>query len=165
MEVIILLPPFLKLHVTCVTYNGSLMCSYWVLIWDNLPPWTAVNGSTIACDFEDGTHCGWVEDPDHDTDWIVHRHSTPTEGTGPLYDHTFGREGNGKSWGHWNTHTHIYTHTHTHTWATSFTICSRVNYCVCQEGKLTSIVFVVASSLCKVDLALEKTEGEVKSKL
>ena len=69
-----------------------------VVMCHNLPPCPlpASSRGPIECDFEDGTLCGWSADPDDDIGWIVHRHSTPTEGTGPLYDHTFGKEGNGK---------------------------------------------------------------------
>ncbi|MPC71995.1 MAM and LDL-receptor class A domain-containing protein 1 [Portunus trituberculatus] len=44
---------------------------------------------TIAtCSFEDG-FCGWTNTMQgDDTEWLMNQGSTPTEGTGPKYDHT-----------------------------------------------------------------------------
>ena len=44
---------------------------------------------TIAtCSFEDG-FCGWTNIMQgDDTEWLMNQGSTPTEGTGPKYDHT-----------------------------------------------------------------------------
>lgn len=67
----------------------------WWLMWVKFLL-TAITGLQISCAFEDGTHCGWKQDVDHEADWILHHRATPTEETGPLYDHTFGREGDGK---------------------------------------------------------------------
>lgn len=109
-----------------------------------------MNISTIGCDFEDGTHCGWIQDPDHDIDWTLHHRSTPTEGTGPLYDHTFGKEGNGKS----KRHPHDQV-SYFHYLFTSELLCvprgqTHFNYISC---------------LCKGSFALRKTREELKSEL
>lgn len=41
-----------------------------------------------ACSFEDG-FCGWTNTMQgDDTEWMINQGSTPTEGTGPKYDHT-----------------------------------------------------------------------------
>lgn len=43
-----------------------------------------------TCSFEDG-FCGWTNTKDGDsTEWVMNQGSTPTEGTGPKYDHTLG---------------------------------------------------------------------------
>lgn len=46
-----------------------------------------------SCDFEDPDLCGWSHDPTHDFDWRRHQFRTPSGhvGTGPSYDHTFGK--------------------------------------------------------------------------
>lgn len=42
------------------------------------------------CDFENGL-CDWTQDADNDTNnWILHSGNTPSRGTGPDVDHTFG---------------------------------------------------------------------------
>lgn len=52
-----------------------------------------------SCDFEDSDLCGWRQDQLHDFDWIRLNLRTPSSFlmTGPKYDHTLGRNGNGKN--------------------------------------------------------------------
>lgn len=43
-----------------------------------------------TCSFEDG-FCDWTNTKTGDTsEWVMNQGSTPTEGTGPRYDHTLG---------------------------------------------------------------------------
>lgn len=43
-----------------------------------------------TCSFEDG-FCDWTNTKEgDDSEWVMNRGSTPTEGTGPRYDHTLG---------------------------------------------------------------------------
>ncbi|XP_033122124.1 MAM and LDL-receptor class A domain-containing protein 1-like [Anneissia japonica] len=48
------------------------------------------NTSQTQCDFEDPYICYFVQDETDDFDWIRTSGSTPTSGTGPEYDHTYG---------------------------------------------------------------------------
>ncbi|XP_033122121.1 MAM and LDL-receptor class A domain-containing protein 1-like, partial [Anneissia japonica] len=48
------------------------------------------NTSQTQCDFEDPYICYFVQDETDDFDWIRTSGSTPTSGTGPNYDHTYG---------------------------------------------------------------------------
>ncbi|KYN34630.1 ALK tyrosine kinase receptor [Trachymyrmex septentrionalis] len=43
------------------------------------------------CNFEDGW-CGWVNVPERPLNWTLHKGPTPTERTGPSYDHTYRNE-------------------------------------------------------------------------
>ncbi|XP_018396574.1 PREDICTED: ALK tyrosine kinase receptor [Cyphomyrmex costatus] len=43
------------------------------------------------CNFEDGW-CGWTNVPGRPLNWTLHRGPTPTERTGPSYDHTYHNE-------------------------------------------------------------------------
>ncbi|XP_063995101.1 leukocyte tyrosine kinase receptor isoform X2 [Diachasmimorpha longicaudata] len=43
---------------------------------------------TAKCNFENGW-CGWTNAPDSPLKWSLHRGSTPSERTGPSYDHTY----------------------------------------------------------------------------
>ncbi|XP_071508579.1 MAM and LDL-receptor class A domain-containing protein 1-like [Diadema antillarum] len=45
----------------------------------------------VDCDFEqDGTLCGYINYPSDDFDWVRHSGSTPSDHTGPRFDHTRG---------------------------------------------------------------------------
>ncbi|XP_034934100.1 leukocyte tyrosine kinase receptor isoform X2 [Chelonus insularis] len=46
---------------------------------------------TARCNFERGW-CGWTNAPNKTLKWILHHGSTPTERTGPSYDHTYRNE-------------------------------------------------------------------------
>ncbi|XP_011304808.1 ALK tyrosine kinase receptor isoform X2 [Fopius arisanus] len=46
---------------------------------------------TARCNFEHGW-CGWTNAPDSQLQWTLHRGSTPSERTGPSYDHTYRNE-------------------------------------------------------------------------
>ncbi|XP_075987130.1 uncharacterized protein LOC142983863 [Anticarsia gemmatalis] len=50
-----------------------------------------------SCDFEDTSLCGWKQDELHDFDWKRLNKKTPSSilNTGPSYDHTLGKDGNG----------------------------------------------------------------------
>jgi hypothetical protein len=48
-----------------------------------------------TCDFESQTICGWTQDKNDDFDWSWDSNGTPTTGTGPSTDHTYGTR-NGK---------------------------------------------------------------------
>jgi len=43
------------------------------------------------CNFEDGW-CGWTNVPERPLNWTLHQGPTPTERTGPSYDHTYRNE-------------------------------------------------------------------------
>ncbi|XP_008548464.1 ALK tyrosine kinase receptor isoform X1 [Microplitis demolitor] len=43
---------------------------------------------TARCNFENGW-CGWANAPNKTLQWTLHQGSTPTERTGPSYDHTY----------------------------------------------------------------------------
>ncbi|XP_063400691.1 MAM and LDL-receptor class A domain-containing protein 2-like isoform X4 [Mytilus trossulus] len=47
------------------------------------------------CDFEDENICGWEHDKLANFEWIWNSGTTPTRRTGPKYDHTLGKGGNG----------------------------------------------------------------------
>ncbi|VVD05996.1 unnamed protein product [Leptidea sinapis] len=51
----------------------------------------------LSCDFEDTNLCGWTQDEFHDFDWIRLNRKTPSSflATGPSYDHTYGKTGDG----------------------------------------------------------------------
>ena len=43
------------------------------------------------CNFEDDW-CGWANVPERPLNWTLHKGPTPTERTGPSYDHTYRNE-------------------------------------------------------------------------
>jgi len=43
------------------------------------------------CNFEDGW-CGWTNVPGRPLNWTRHSGPTPTDRTGPSYDHTYGNK-------------------------------------------------------------------------
>lgn len=43
----------------------------------------------LSCDFEEGL-CGWTNEHNDDFDWTRHQSATPSLGTGPVADHTYG---------------------------------------------------------------------------
>ncbi|CAC5369622.1 unnamed protein product [Mytilus coruscus] len=47
------------------------------------------------CDFEDENICGWQHDKLANFEWKWNSGTTPTRRTGPKYDHTLGKDGNG----------------------------------------------------------------------
>lgn len=63
--------------------------------WNDTAPTCdiAILNPKLSCDFEESTLCGWTNDRNHDFDWRRHQFSTPSGhvGTGPSYDHTFGK--------------------------------------------------------------------------
>ena len=48
-----------------------------------------------SCDFEDENICGWKHDIMVRFKWTWKSGTTPTRRTGPSYDHTLGKDGNG----------------------------------------------------------------------
>eukprot|EP00116_Pleurobrachia_bachei_P000447 sb/3460709/ len=42
----------------------------------------------VACDFEGGSLCGWINDHTADQEWVVHQGPTNSDHTGPNNDHT-----------------------------------------------------------------------------
>ena len=53
---------------------------------------SAYNGSgsiIVACDFEDVNICGYTQDPHADVNWTRLSGPTPSNPTGPDFDHTF----------------------------------------------------------------------------
>ena len=48
------------------------------------------------CDFEDENMCGWQHNKLANFEWKWNSGTTPTRRTGPKYDHTLGKGGNGR---------------------------------------------------------------------
>ncbi|KAL3842812.1 hypothetical protein ACJMK2_020796 [Sinanodonta woodiana] len=73
--------------------NDSIYCngSHWSA---PIPKCVEKRGS-LSCDFEKESLCGWSHDPEGDFDWTWQTGQTPTPGTGPNNDHTFGPGGKG----------------------------------------------------------------------
>ena len=46
------------------------------------------NGCQLSCDFENNTTCGWINDENNAINWSIYHGYTPTNETGPPYDHT-----------------------------------------------------------------------------
>lgn len=44
---------------------------------------------TAKCNFENDNWCGWQNAPNKTLNWTLHQGSTPSERTGPSYDHTY----------------------------------------------------------------------------
>ncbi|XP_076114589.1 MAM domain-containing glycosylphosphatidylinositol anchor protein 2-like [Mytilus galloprovincialis] len=61
--------------------------------WSNQVPTCEYVEPVNYCDFEDENMCGWQHD--EQAKWIWNSGTTPTRRTGPTYDHTLGRGGNG----------------------------------------------------------------------
>ncbi|KAL3841865.1 hypothetical protein ACJMK2_019962 [Sinanodonta woodiana] len=76
-----------------LTGNYSIHCngSHWSA---PIPKCVQKKGN-LSCDFEMKDLCGWSHDPDGDFDWTWETGTTPTQGTGPSYDHTLGPNGTG----------------------------------------------------------------------
>ncbi|KAL3842809.1 hypothetical protein ACJMK2_020793 [Sinanodonta woodiana] len=73
--------------------NDSIYCngSHWSA---PIPKCVEKRGS-LSCDFEEDNLCGWSHDPEGDFAWTWQTGRTPTQGTGPNNDHTFGPGGKG----------------------------------------------------------------------
>ncbi|KAK3591928.1 hypothetical protein CHS0354_005147 [Potamilus streckersoni] len=73
--------------------NDSIHCngSHWSA---PIPKCVEKRGN-LSCDFETKDLCGWSHDPEGDFDWTWETGTTPTQGTGPSYDHTLGPNGQG----------------------------------------------------------------------
>lgn len=76
---------------------GNFMCNYLLIFklsWLNLTNYWFFSDKipeTARCNFEHGW-CGWTNSPDTKLKWTLHRGSTPSERTGPSYDHTYRNE-------------------------------------------------------------------------
>ena len=46
----------------------------------------------LSCSFEAGSTCSWTNSREGEAVWLLTSGSTPTEDTGPSYDHTIGRD-------------------------------------------------------------------------
>lgn len=57
---------------------------YFFCLTDKVP-------ETARCNFESGW-CGWNNVPGRPLNWTLHQGPTPTERTGPSYDHTYRNE-------------------------------------------------------------------------
>ncbi|KAK7484706.1 hypothetical protein BaRGS_00024114, partial [Batillaria attramentaria] len=54
------------------------------------PPALPGKSGLHYCDFDGQTMCGWTQDSQDDRDWTLNTRSTPSNGTGPVEDHTMG---------------------------------------------------------------------------